>query len=61
MENPSLRSRLLSLLETLPEDVSYEEVMYRLYVCMKIDRGKKAVQEGNVIPHEKIMQKYRIV
>ncbi|HXG29989.1 MAG TPA: hypothetical protein VNJ47_14205 [Nevskiales bacterium] len=39
------------VLERLPEKVSWNELMYRLYVKQKIEEGLKAVREGRVVSH----------
>ena len=45
------------LLETLPDDVSYEDIQYRICVQQKIDRGLKASDRGDFISDEEIEQR----
>lgn len=40
------------IIEHLPEQASWDEIMYKLYVKQKIEAGLKAAQEGRVVPHE---------
>jgi len=58
MKTPSVKSDLLSIIEKLPDSASYEEAMYELYVRMKIAQGRQAAEEGRVLTHEQVMQKY---
>ena len=45
------------LLETLPDDVSYEDIQYHIYVQQKIDNGLKAAERGDFISDEEIEQR----
>lgn len=42
------------LVERLPESVSWDDLMYELYVKQKIDEGLKELNEGRGIPHEEV-------
>jgi len=45
------------LLDTLPDDASYEDIQYHIYVQQKIDRGLEASQRGDFISDEEIEQR----
>jgi len=45
------------LLKELPENTSYEDIQYHLYVLQKIERGLKDVEEGRVYSHEEAKKK----
>jgi predicted transcriptional regulator len=40
------------LLEELPDDASYEEIQYRIYVRQKIEKALEGVEQGQVVSHE---------
>ena len=40
------------LIERLPDNVTWDDIMYELYVKKKIASGLKAVEEGRVVSHE---------
>lgn len=42
------------ILDRLPEDADWEQIMYELYVNQKIEQGLKAAAEGRVISHEEV-------
>ncbi len=46
------------LLDDLPEEVSWDDLLYEMYVRKKIDEGIKAVDEGKVIPHEEVKKRF---
>lgn len=43
---------LRALLEWLPDDCTFEDVQYHLYVQQKIERGLADIQEGRVLSQE---------
>lgn len=42
------------LIEHLPDQATWDDIMYELYVKQKIEEGLKEAEEGHVIPHEDI-------
>lgn len=45
------------LLDTLPDEVSYEDIQYHIYVQQKIDRGLRAAEQGDFISDDEIEQR----
>lgn len=45
------------LLDTLPDEASYEDIQYHIYVQQKIDRGVEAADRGDFISDEEIEQR----
>ena len=43
-----------NLIDQMPEEATWDDIMYELYVKQKIDSGLQAVQGGRVSPHEEI-------
>lgn len=54
---PSAKQATLQLVERLPDDVSFEDIIYQLYVLEKIQRGMKDAEEGRVVSHEEAKQR----
>ena len=42
------------LLDELPEDTSYEDIQYHIYVRQKIERGLRDVKEGRVLSQKEV-------
>ncbi len=40
-----------SLLEKLPEDASYEDIQYHLYVLEKVQRGQSRAEAEGAVSH----------
>lgn len=45
------------IVEGLPEDATWDDLMYELYVNKKVDQGKAAASEGKVVSHEEARKK----
>jgi len=49
---PTPREEAEALIRALPEDASYDELQYRLYVAQRIRQGLDAAAAGEVLPHD---------
>ena len=45
------------LLEKLPDEASWDDLMYEIYVQKKIDMGLKAAEAGKLIPHDEVKRR----
>ena len=45
------------IIDNLPEQVTWDDVMYQFYVKKKIAVSIKAAEEGNVIAHEDVKKR----
>ncbi len=51
MTGTTVKEKILKALEEMPQDVSFSEVMERLYFLQKVDQGIKQVADGDTISH----------
>jgi hypothetical protein len=57
----SIKQQVVRILDELPDDCTFEDVQYRLYVAETIRRRLEAVERGEVVSHadvEKRLQKW---
>ena len=54
----SVKDEVRKLAEKLPLDVTWDQVMYEIYVRQKIDEGERAITEGRTIPHEEVRKRF---
>lgn len=47
----------IELLENMPDQTTWEEIMYQLYVKMKISSGLEDMANGNVFSQDEAMKK----
>ena len=43
-----IKQEAIKLINSLPDNISWDDVMYHMYVRQKIERGKEASRDGNV-------------
>jgi hypothetical protein len=58
--NPSMntaKEEVRKILDQIPDDVSYEDIQYHIYVREKIERGLKDVEEGRVLSQKETEQR----
>ena len=48
----SAKEDVMRILEDLPEDVSFEDIQYHIYVRQKIERGLEDVEAGRTLSEE---------
>lgn len=48
------KQEVQKVLDKLPDDASLEQIQYHLYVLQRIEEGRRAIDEGRVIPHEEV-------
>ncbi|MCL2859701.1 MAG: hypothetical protein FWF46_03885 [Oscillospiraceae bacterium] len=48
----NVKTQILEAVNALPEDTTWEDAIYTLYIRKKIAMGLKAIEEGKVISHE---------
>lgn len=54
----SVKARAMSLVRSLPNDSSWEDLMYRIYVRQKIETGLTDIRTGRVHSHESIRREF---
>jgi predicted transcriptional regulator len=42
----------------LPDDCTWDDVMYQIHVRQKIEAGLRAVEEGRTVPHEEVFAEF---
>ena len=52
MAEVTIKEKVLKAVEELPSNVTYEDVMERLYILYKVEQGLRQIDAGQGIPHE---------
>jgi len=53
----TIKESAKEVVDHLPDNCNWDDVMYTLYVKRKIDQGIKASEEGRVVSHEEAKQR----
>ena len=48
------KQAVIELLEKLPDDASFDDIQYHIYVRQKIERGLEDVAAGRVVDQEEV-------
>ena len=48
------KEEVRTILELIPDDSSFEDIQYHIYVREKIERGLKDIEEGRILDQEEI-------
>ena len=54
------KEQAINLISQLPEEASWDDIMYEMYVKKKIEMGIKAADEGGVVPHEEVKKIFSV-
>jgi hypothetical protein len=47
---------LRTLLDRLPDDATFEDVQYQIYLLQKSHAGQEDVRQGRTVPHAQVMK-----
>jgi predicted transcriptional regulator len=56
--NGSVKAAMRELVEHLPEECTWDDVMYRVYVRQKIQAGLDDEAAGNVFDHDEVFAEF---
>lgn len=59
MAEATIRERVLRLVEEMPSDVTWEDVMERIYLLQKVERGRQQIAAGQGISHAEAKQRMK--
>ena len=57
----SAKEEVRRMLEHVPDNASFEDIQYHIYVREKIERGLSDVKEGRVLSQEEVERRMRHV
>ncbi len=54
MKTATIKENVKTLVDSLPDNLTYDDVMYEIYVKQKIEKGIGDIENGNVLSHEQV-------
>jgi len=54
------KEEAIKTISRLPEEASWDEIMYKIYVKRKIEEGTKAADEGRMVSHEEVKELFGV-
>jgi len=58
METSNIKEQARKIVDELPEEAGWDDLMYRIYVRQKVDEGLKAADEGRLMSHEEVRRHF---
>ena len=49
-----VKQKVIQMIQTLPDEVTVDDIMAELYFRVQVDAGLKELDEGKAIPHEEV-------
>ncbi|MFO7618420.1 MAG: hypothetical protein R6W91_02010 [Thermoplasmata archaeon] len=53
-----VKEEAIKLIENLPDESSWDDILYEIYVQKKISLGLDAASDGRTIPHEEVRARF---
>jgi predicted transcriptional regulator len=57
-EMGGVKEEALRLIDSLPEETSWDDIIYQMYVRKKIERGIEAAEQGRVVAHDRVKKQF---
>lgn len=57
-QTKDIKSAARQLVESLPDDATWDDVMYRVYVRQAIDAGRQDVAEGRLVDVDEVRRHF---
>ncbi|MFT3755473.1 MAG: hypothetical protein QM769_05920 [Pseudoxanthomonas sp.] len=54
----TVKAEAEKLVHNLPEQASWDDLMYEIHVRQKIEQGLRAADSGRVIPHDEVRKRF---
>jgi predicted transcriptional regulator len=52
-----VKQQVMKMIETMPDEITIDDIMAELYFKMQVDAGLKELDEGKGIPHEEAKER----
>ncbi|RLD12259.1 MAG: hypothetical protein DRI44_01310 [Chlamydiae bacterium] len=54
MHTATIKEDIKTLVDALPDNLTYDDIMYEIYVKQKIEKGLADIKSGNALPHDQV-------
>ena len=54
----TIKEEAAKLIQELPDQATWDDLMYEIYVRQKIEEGIKAAGAGNLLSHEEVKRRF---
>lgn len=54
----TVKEEARKLVEDLPDQATWDDLMYEVYIRTKVESGLKAAEQGDVVSHEEVKRQF---
>lgn len=54
---PAIKEEVVKMINNLPEEVDYDDIMAEIYFRQKVDRSLRQIEEDKVITHQEAKER----
>lgn len=54
----SIKEESIHLIKSLPDSVTWDDIIYEIYVKKKIEKGLNDIKEGRIVSHEEVKKRF---
>jgi hypothetical protein len=58
-EAMSAKEQALEVIKNLPDDVTFDDIEYHIYVQNKVEKAREAVARGEIVSHEEAVERLK--
>ncbi len=58
MKSNTLKKEINQILDTLPEEATWDDLMYKIYIRQAIEKGLKDSREGKTLSTDEVRTKF---
>ncbi|TFF85472.1 MAG: hypothetical protein EU551_03980 [Promethearchaeota archaeon] len=56
---PTAKEMVINYIKSLPDDLTVEEIAYKIYIDERINKARKQIKEGKYLNHEEAKERLR--
>ncbi len=56
---PSVKESVIDFIKKLPDNLTVEEIAYKLYIDERINKAQKQMKDGNYLTHEEAKKRLK--
>ena len=56
---PSVKDSIIDFIKKLPENLTVEEIAYKLYIDERINKAQRQMKDGNFLTHEEAKERLK--
>ena len=53
----TVKQRAFDLISRMPDESTYEDIQYHLYVLQCIEQGEKDIEDGRTLTHDEVKER----